>query len=250
MDWANPYLTLSDEYIEAAWWTFKKADEKGLLYKGLYPIHVCPRCETAVAYNEIEYTKQTDESVYVKFPVEGENGTFLVIWTTTPWTLPGNTGVMVNPKFDYAFVKMSNGETWIVANEKVQGLMDAIEAGYAVSKVVKGAELEGMRYKNPLHRHIKIPDLEKGNRVITSERYVNLDEGTGLVHCAPGHGKEDFDAGTKAGLPAISPVGMNGLLKEEAGKYAGKRCRAVDKEIIGDLEFDGFLVYKHGYTHD
>ena len=250
MDWENPYLTLDDGYIEAIWWSFKKADEKGLLYKGLYPVHICPRCETVVAFNEIEYTKQTDESIYVKFPVKDLKETFLVIWTTTPWTLPGNTGVMAHPNFDYAFVKMSNGQTWIVANEKVQSLMDAAGAGYAIEKVVKGKELEGIVYENPLHRKLKLPEMPKAYRVILSERYVNLEEGTGLVHCAPGHGKEDYDAGTKAGLPAISPVGMNGLLKEEAGKYAGKKCRVVDKEIIQDLEEDGMLVYKHQHTHD
>lgn len=250
MDWENPYLTLNDDYIDAIWWTFKKADEKGLLYKGLYPVHICARCETAVAYNEIEYTKQTDESIYVKFPVEGKKGTYLIIWTTTPWTLPGNTGIMAHPKYEYAIVRLSNGEKWIVANEKVQELMDAIEAGYAIEKTMTGKELEGTKYQNPLKKHLKLPEIQNGYRVILSERYVNLDTGTGLVHCAPGHGKEDFDAGNKAGLPAISPVELNGLLKEEAGKYAGKKCRIVDNEIISDLEFDNMLVYKHGYTHD
>jgi len=250
MDWKNPYLTLDDDYIEAIWGSFKKADEKGLLYNGLYPVHICPRCETVVAFNEIEYTKQTDESIYVKFQVKDMTETFLVIWTTTPWTLPGNTGVMVNPNFDYAFVKLSNGETWVVAEEKVQSLMDAIEAGYAIEKIVKGKELEGMQYKNPLRKKLKLPELPKAYRVVLSERYVNLEEGTGLVHCAPGHGKEDYEVGNKAGLPAISPVKLNGVLKDEAGKYAGKKCRVVDKEIIEDLEYDKMLVYKHGHTHD
>jgi len=250
MDWENPYLTLDDEYIEAIWWSFKKADEKGLLYKGLYPVHICPRCETAVAFHEIEYTKLEDESIYVKFPIEGRDSAFLVIWTTTPWTLPGNTGIMVHPNYDYAFVKLSNGETWVIANEKVQSLMDSIEAGYALEKVVKGTDLEGTRYKNPLQRKLKLPELQNAYRIILSERYVNLEEGTGLVHCAPGHGKEDFDAGNKAGLPAISPVRLDGKLKEEAGKYAGKKAREVDSEIIEDLEEDGFLVYKHPHKHD
>lgn len=91
MDWKKPYLTLDNSYIEGAWFTFKKAHEKGFLYKGGYPVHVCPRCETAVAYNEVDYIKQTDTSVYVKLPVRGKEKTYLVIWTTTPWTLPGNT---------------------------------------------------------------------------------------------------------------------------------------------------------------
>ncbi len=250
MGWQNPYLTLSNEYIEAIWWTFKKAEEKGLLYKGLYPVHVCPRCETAVAFNEIEYSKLTDEAVFVKFKVKGEENTFLVVWTTTPWTLPGNTGVMVHPAFDYSFAKMSNGETWVIAKEKVQELMAAIEAGFTIEKTVKGKELQGMQYENPLAKHLQLPPLKNAYRVILSERYVNLEEGTGLVHSAPGHGKEDFDAGSKAGLPAISPVQLNGLMTAEAGKYSGKRCREVDKEIIADLEQANALVYRHPYTHD
>ena len=105
MDFKNPYLTLTPEYIETIWETFKVAEEKGLLYLGKYPVHVCPRCETAVAYNEIEYAKQDDASIFVKFPLKEKKNTFLIIWTTTPWTLPGNTGVMANPNFAYAEVE-------------------------------------------------------------------------------------------------------------------------------------------------
>ncbi len=252
MDWENPYLTLRNEYIEAIWWTFKKAEEKGLLYLGKYSVHVCPHCGTAVAYNEIEYVKQTDEAVYVKFPVKGFEKTFFVIWTTTPWTLPANTGIMVHPKFSYAFVKMSNGETWIIAEEKVQQLMDALEAGYTIEKTVQGKELEGMEYENPLSKNLAFSkeELKGAYRVVLSERYVNLDEGTGLVHVAPGHGREDFEVGQKNGLPALSPVSLNGAMTKEAGKYAGKIARVVDSEIVSDLEKSEHLVYRHPYTHD
>src|SRR3989344_1475787 len=203
MDWGNPYLTLNNEYIEAIWWTFKNADEKGLLYKGKYPVHVCPHCETAVAYNEIEYVKQTDKSIYVKFKVKGRENTYLVIWTTTPWTLPSNTGGMAHPKYEYVEAEVG-GETWILAKERLQHLMDAIEAGYVVKKEFKGKELEGVEYDNPLAPNLALPKLENAYRVIMSERYVNIEEGTGLVHTAPGCGKEDFEAGTKAGLPILS----------------------------------------------
>ncbi len=249
MDWENPYITFQNEYIEAVWWTFKKADEKGLLHLGLYPVHVCPSCETAVSFNEIEYTKQTDASVYVKFKVSGKPNTFLVIWTTTPWTLPANTGVMVHPKFRYVEVSVGT-ETWIVAKERCQPLMDALEAGYSVTREFDGKELDGVQYENPLTPHLKLGVLENAYRVILSERYVHLEDGTGLVHCAPGHGKEDFDAGSRAGLPAVSPVALDGSLKPEAGKYAGKKARAVDAEIISDLKDANALVYSHAYTHD
>ena len=249
MDWGNPYLTLNNEYIEAIWWTFKNADEKGLLYKGKYPVHVCPHCETAVAYNEIEYVKQTDKSVYVKFKIKGEQNKFLVIWTTTPWTLPSNTGVMAHPKYDYVEAQ-AGGEIWILAKERLQHLMDAIEAGYVVKKEFKGKELEGVEYDNPLAPNLALPKLENAYRVILSDRYVNVEDGTGLVHTAPGCGKEDFDAGTKAGLPIVSIVNLSGILEKEAGKYAGKKARVVDDEIIAGLKDFGALVYRHNYTHD
>jgi isoleucyl-tRNA synthetase len=251
MDWQNPYLTLNNDYIEAIWWTFKKAHEKKLLYLGKYSVHVCPHCETAVAYNEIDYVKQTDTSVFVKYKLKDEKNTFLIIWTTTPWTLPANMGVMVNPEFEYAFVELSNGETWVIAKELVQKIMDAVEAGYTVKKVVKGKELKGLHYENSLAPHLKLPEFKEDVfRVILSERYVNLEEGTGLVHTAPGHGKEDYEEGKKNGLPIFAPVGLDGVLTKEAGDYAGQKARAVDPQIISDLENSGHLVLKQKYTHD
>ncbi len=250
MDWSNPYLTLSNEYIQAIWFAFKKAHEKGLLYLGDYSVWTCTRCETAVAFNEIEYQKQTDTSVYVKFPMQGQEKTFLIIWTTTPWTLPGNTGVMVHPDYEYDFVKMSNGEKWVIAKEKTQELMKAIEAGYSIEKTVKGKELEGLKYENPLLKNLKLGKLEKGYRVVLSARYVNVIDGTGLVHCAPGYGKEDREVGVKEGLPVICMVKMNGFFDERGGKYSGKKARIVDEEIISDLEAEKILVFKHPFTHD
>ena len=250
MDWQNPYLTLSDEYIESIWWTFKKADEKGLLYLGQYPVHSCPHCETAVAFNEIEYTKLTDAAIYVKFKVKGSRNKFLIIWTTTPWTLPNNTGIMVHPEFDYVEAEVGGREIWVVAKERLQELMDAAEAGYVVITEMKGKALEGIEYENPLAKHLKLPPLKNAYRVISNERYVHLEDGTGLVHVAPGGGKEDFEAGSKAGLPLISTVGLDGLFDGQVGKYAGKKARVVDKEIVEDLKEDNALVYQHPYTHD
>ena len=250
MDWSNPYITLKNEYIEAIWFAFKKAHEKGLLYLGKYPVHLCPRCATAVAYNEIVYEKVTDESIYVKFKVKEKENTYLIIWTTTPWTLPGNTGVMAHPDYEYAFVKMSNGETWVIAKDLVEEMMKVLEAGYTVEKVVKGKELEGLTYTNPLSKHLKLGELENAYRVILSPRYVNLESGTGLVHTAPGYGREDFDAGTKAGLPVVSTINLDGSMTGEAGKYEGKKAKEVDAEIVEDLKAENALVYQHPYKHD
>ncbi len=247
MNFENPYLTLTDDYIEAVWDAFKEAEKKELLYLGQYPIHVCPRCETAVAYNEIIYEKQEDTSIFVKFPLKDDNR-FLVIWTTTPWTLPGNTGVMANPDMYYQEIEI-NKERWIIAKDLVEKIMNKLELKYNVISEFRGKELEGLEYINPLSKNLSLK-LTNAYKVILSARYVTINDGTGLVHCAPGHGKEDFEVGKEYEIDVISPVGINGILTKEAGKYAGKRARIVDSEIISDLEKSGCLVYKHEYKHD
>ncbi len=249
MDFKNPYLTLDDGYIEAIWYAFKEADKKNLLYLGKYPVHICTRCETAVAFNEIEYEKQKDVSIFVKFPLENREKTFLIIWTTTPWTLPGNTGIIVNPDILYQEIEISNGEKWIIAKELVARLMTNFGLGFNVKKEYKGSEMKNWKYINPLAKYLNLK-VEHGYRVVLSSRYVTTEEGTGLVHCAPGHGKEDYDVGKENNLDVICPVAINGLMTKDAGKYNNKRARVVDIEIINDLEKDGYLVHKMEYEHD
>ncbi len=249
MDFSNPYLTLDKEYIEKIWETFKYADKKNLLYLGKYPVHVCPRCETVVAFNEIEYGKQEDTSIFVKFRLKNEKNTYLIIWTTTPWTLPGNTGVMANPNFVYQKIKLSNGEHWIMAKKLIPEIMGKLEIGYTPEKEFLGKEMNEWQYEMPLEKYINIK-LKKLRKVVLSSRYVNLEEGTGLVHSAPGHGKEDFEVGKKTGLDIVSPVDIKGILTKEAGKYAGGKAREIDKEIINDLKKENMLVYEMKYTHD
>jgi len=249
MDFDNPYLTLSDEYMEKIWETFKIANQKKLLYLGKYPVHVCPRCETAVAYNEIEYSRQEDTSVYVKFPLKDKKNTFLLIFTTTPWTLPANTGVMVNPDMDYQEIELSLGERWIIAKELVSKIMAELGAGFTIKSEFKGKKMDGWKYENPLIKNLKLK-LKNAYKVVLSSRYVTIEEGTGLVHTAPGHGKEDYEVGKEYGLDMPSPVSINGILTEETGKYAGKRARVVDEEIIADLEEGGYLAHKFKYLHD
>ncbi len=247
MNFENPYLTLTDDYIEAVWDAFKEAEKKKLLYLGQYPIHVCPRCETAVAYNEIIYEKQDDISIFVKFPLK-EGNRFLIIWTTTPWTLPGNAGVMANPDIYYQEIEV-NKERWIIAKDLVGKIMNKLKLKYKVISEFIGKDLEGLEYTNPLSKNLNLK-LKNAYKIILSARYVTTEDGTGLVHCAPGHGKEDFEVGKEYGIDVISPVDINGILTKEAGKYAGKRARIVDSEIISDLEKSGHLVYKYEYKHD
>jgi isoleucyl-tRNA synthetase len=248
MDWEHPYLTLDNAYMEGAWHTFKAAHEKDLLYKGIYPVHVCPHCATAVAYNEIVYKTVDDDSIYVKFPVKGKEKEYLVIWTTTPWTLPGNTGVMVNPKFDYAKVKTGE-ETWVIAKELVKPLFDKLGKPYNVLETVAGKQLEGLEYEHPLKDIFPVQKNVRG-RVILSEQFVTLDTGTGLVHTAPGHGLEDYKAGRENKLEMLSPVKLDGTYTEDMGKYAGKYVKACDQPIIEELDKGGALIRAEKISHE
>ncbi|MEM5878105.1 MAG: isoleucine--tRNA ligase [Candidatus Aenigmatarchaeota archaeon] len=251
MDWDNPYLTLDNQYIEGAWHTFKVGFEKGLLYKDIYPVHVCTRCETAVAYNEIEYMQLTDPSVYIKFPVYGKENEFLVVWTTTPWTLPSNTGIMVKPSADYVYVKVGT-ETLIIAEARLQTVMEKSGlSGYRIIKKVKGKDLEGLRYEHPLAEVFPfIRKIQNGHRVVLSEQYVSMEEGTGLVHTAPGHGQEDYKVGKENNLPIISPLKMNGTFNNNCGRFAGKLAKASDDEIIEEFNVRGLLLHKEKITHE
>ncbi len=253
MDWDNPYITLNNSYIEGAWFTFRKAHEKGLLYKGLYPVHVCPRCETAVSYNEIEHKTVTDTSVYVKFPIKGRKGEFFVIWTTTPWTLPANTGIMVHPSFSYSLVEIESGEKYVIATELVDPLMEKAGIGsYTTVNTFSGDDLSGMLYEHPLMDLVPaLQGLEGAHRVVTSARYVTLEHGTGLVHTAPGHGTEDYHVGVQEGLPRVSPVSTDGTFTKEAGKWLeGKFTRGADSLILQKLSERNALIKKEKISHE
>jgi isoleucyl-tRNA synthetase len=253
MDWGHPYVTLDNSYIEGAWFTFERAHEKGLLYKGLYPVHVCPRCGTAVSYNEIEYQNVTDDSVYVKFPLVGREGQYLLIWTTTPWTLPANTGVMVHPRFSYSLIETPSGDKLVMAKELAAGVME--KAGIKGWKEVdsfSGDDLSGVAYDHPLKDLVPcLQELEGAHRVVASARYVTLDAGTGLVHTAPGHGSEDYQVGVQEGLPMLSPVAMDGTFTKDAGPWLeGKFVKDADPLIIQKLSERNMLLKKEPITHE
>ncbi|WP_455364133.1 isoleucine--tRNA ligase [[Eubacterium] cellulosolvens] len=253
MDWDNPYMTLEKEYMESVWWTIKKAAEKGLLEKGLKVVHWCPRCETALAGYEVtdEYREVKDHSIYVKFPVE--NNTSILIWTTTPWTLPANVAVMVHPDEKYVQVE-SMGEHYILAEKRCEAVFKAKGDDYKIVKRFSGKELEGMKYHSPLRQEVviqRIPD--NPHIVVLSREYVSMSEGTGCVHTAPGHGEEDFEVGKEKSLPAFSPVDGSGRFTEEAGKYRGAHVRDMNLEIIKDIKQNDALfmetLIEHSYPH-
>jgi isoleucyl-tRNA synthetase len=246
MDWDNPYVTFDTKYMESCWWTLKKANEKDLLINDLRVITWCPRCETALALAEIDYENKEDPSIYVKFPLKGsENGNeYVLVWTTTPWTLPANMAVCVHPDFDYAYVNV-NGEVYIMAEALVNSLFE--DQDYIIIKTVKGSELEGIEYQHPLINEIPI-QKEFKHRILLGE-HVTLTEGTGCVHTAPGHGPDDFEIGKKYGLPIFCPVDEAGLFKNEAGKYEGEFVKDADPYIITDLDVHGLLLKEDVIDH-
>lgn len=151
MDWANPYMTHHDDYIESDWWSLKQAWKKNLFERGQRVVHWCPRCETVLSDYEVvqEYKTLRDPSIYVKFPVDGKQNEFVLIWTTTPWTLPSNVAVMVNPDFQYAKVR-SDSEVYILAKERISHVEEAAGVHLEVVETFPGTKLEGLKYRSPL----------------------------------------------------------------------------------------------------
>ncbi|WP_458185803.1 isoleucine--tRNA ligase [Haladaptatus sp. NG-WS-4] len=251
MDWDDPYKTVDPEYMEAAWWGFQRAHERGLVEQGMRSISQCPRCETAIANNEVEYENVEDPSIYVKFPLRDREGS-LVIWTTTPWTVPANTFVAVDGELDYVGVearKDGEGEVLYVAEECVEGVLkEGRYEDYEVVEEVTGEEMVGWEYDHPLDEEVPEHPAGEGTLQVYTADYVEADR-TGLVHSAPGHGEEDFERGTELGLDIFCPVGGDGVYHEEAGKYAGQFVKDADDDIMADLDANGHLLSSGTVTH-
>jgi len=255
MDWNSPYVTFTNDYIESAWWTLKRSYEKGLLRMDLRVIHWCPRCETALAEHEVrgEYSDVRDPSLFARFKLVGKPNEYLLIWTTTPWTLPANVAVCVHPDHLYARVGVGD-DIYILAEALVADVMGKLGiSNYRLMGQVKGKELEGTSYEHPLLEEVpKQREFTQHHRVICGE-HVTLEEGTGCVHTAPGHGEEDFVIGVKYNLPVFSPVGPDGKFTADAGKYSGLFVKEADKTILDDLKQKGVLlkheVITHSYPH-
>jgi isoleucyl-tRNA synthetase len=257
MDWDNPYKTLSPEYMEAAWWGFQRAHERGLVEQGMRSISQCPRCETAIANNEVEYEDVDDPSIYVKFPLKDEEGS-LVAWTTTPWTVPANTFVAVDADGTYAEVRATKdgeSETLYVGEPKVEEVLkEGRYDDYEVVAEMTGEEMLGWEYEHPLDDEVPNHPSGEGTLQVYEADYVDVEgDGTGLVHSAPGHGEEDFNRGQELGLDIFCPVGGDGTYGPEAGTYEGQFVKDADEEIMADLEASGHLLASgtvhHSYGH-
>ncbi len=265
-DWSHPYLTLTPAYEAAQIDVFGQMVLKGHIYRGLKPVHWSPSSRTALAEAELEYPEgHTSPSIYVAFPVTklgagaAELEQYLpnlnvAIWTTTPWTIPGNLAVAINEQLEYAIAETADSRYLIVAKDLVEQLSATLETDLTVKTTILGKALENTVYHHPL--------FERESKVVIGGDYITTESGTGLVHTAPGHGQEDYITGQKYGLPILSPVDDSGRFTEEAGKFAGLQVVAKGNEkvsvgnqaIIDALKEAGALLkheeYAHKYPYD
>ena len=242
MDWGNDYLTFSDTNIEYIWRFLKTLDARGWLYKGHRATEWCPRCGTSISQHEITmsgvYQERADPSLFVRLPISERPGESLVVWTTTPWTLPANVAAAVHPEIEYGL--RPNGE-WVAVE---------IYPDDDFSETRRGQELIGWHYEGPFD------DLEPGgatDHVVIPWKDVTLDQGTGIVHIAPGCGTEDFELAGEHGLAVLTPVDESGRFYSDYGWLAGLTTAEVRQKVIDDLEVRGRLVeateYVHAYPH-
>ncbi|MGB9885560.1 MAG: isoleucine--tRNA ligase [Moorellales bacterium] len=248
-DWDEPYLTLDPQFEAVQIGVFGEMVKKGYIYRGLKPVYWCTSCQTALADAEVEYAPETSPSIYVKFPVRDgrgvlpEEGTYVVIWTTTPWTLPANLAVALHPEYTYVLVE-SEGEKMVMADALWSAVFELVGRTGRVIGRFTGRELEGVRCRHPF--------LERDSLVIVGE-LVTLEQGTGCVHIAPGHGLEDYELGQRYGLEVLSPVDDEGRFTAEAGEWAGQFYEEANPAIVDHLARTGRLLYanriEHQYPH-
>ena len=249
-DMDNPYVTYHDDYIDSEWWALKEIHKKGLLYKGHKIVPYCPRCGTALSSHEVAqgYKDVKQTTAFVKFKVVGEENKYILAWTTTPWTLPSNVALCMNPDFDYVEVRMEeSGEKYILA----EGLLKSVlgEEGYEVLSKKKGTAYEYTEYE-PLYPFgkEKFKFREKAYYV-TCDGYVTLSDGTGVVHIAPAFGEDDYKVGVRYGLPVVQLIDEEGKFPAGCGEFTGVGAQAADPAVIKDLKNRGLLLKPLEVTH-
>ena len=257
-DMENPYVTYYDDFIESEWWALKTIWDKGLLYKGFKIVPYCPRCGTPLSSHEVAqgYKDVKERSAIVRFKVKGEDAYFLA-WTTTPWTLPSNVALCVNPEDTYCKVKAADGYTYYMAEallENVLGRLKTEDApAYEILETYKGKDLEYKEYE-PLFKcsgDVAAKQNKKGF-FVTCDSYVTMSDGTGIVHIAPAFGEDDAKVGRKYDLPFVQLVDSKGEMTKET-PYAGLFVKKADPEVLKDLEAEGKLFaapkFEHSYPH-
>ncbi len=275
--WLEPYMTYYNSYLESGWWTVKKMYDKGLFFEGYKPGYWCPHCETVLTGYEVSdsYAELDDISIFFKCRLKGKPNESLLVWTTTPWTLPANVSVLVHPDEYYVKVEVRGEYFWIA--EKRLELLPELEMGFTVREKVLGKDMEGWEYepvldvpiqhetkaehfrkviisKPIMKKRVASKMLVKGDKEDAGDEFghiVEMDTGTGMVHIAPGHGDVDNKIGKEYNLPELSPVDDQGRLTEAAGQFAGMYAKDADQHIIDYLEKKNLLIkavrIKHSY---
>jgi len=248
IDMKDPYITMTNEYIESVWWILRQMWDKELLYQGYKVVPYCPRCGTPLSDHEVSqgYAEVEDPSIYVRFPLEDAEKTFLLVWTTTPWTLPGNVAVAVHPDVEYVVAKPScteeeEGEKLILAKE----LADRVLGTYTVVDIISGKDLEGKRYR-PLYSFL---DHDEPAHYVVTADFVSTEEGTGVVHMATAFGAEDMAVGQQHGLPVLQTVDEEGRFIDAVTPWKGMFVKEADPLIIEDLRERGLLMKSERYRH-
>ena len=253
-DMEHPYVTYEDDYIESEWWALSEIWKKGLLYKGFKIVPYCPRCGTPLSSHEVAqgYKAVKERSAIARFKLKDKDE-YILAWTTTPWTLPSNVGLCVNPSETYVKVHTADGYTYILAKalcEKVLGGEDAATAPYEIIDEFSGQDMEGIEYE-PLFKcagDAALKQKKKAHYVVVDD-YVTMEDGTGVVHQAPAFGEDDARVGRKYDMPLVQFVDEKGNMTEET-PFAGMFVKDADPEILKDLDMRGLLFSAPKFEHD
>jgi isoleucyl-tRNA synthetase len=248
MDWDNSYFTMSDENNYAIWYLLKKCHQQGLLYKGLDAMPWCPRCGTGISEQERKegYKRVEDTAIFARFPLHNADREFLLVWTTTPWTLPANVACAVNPTLKYARVKQ-HGDIYYLSVDCLDVLKE--KGAYELLGELIGEDLVGRKYDGPFDELPVAAPAKQAHRVIPWTE-VLATEGTGIVHIAPGCGKEDFQLGKELGLPILALINEEGVYYPGYGFLEGKQAQQVADLVMESLRAKGLYYKKQTYSHD
>ncbi|MGI0100333.1 MAG: isoleucine--tRNA ligase [Candidatus Micrarchaeaceae archaeon] len=262
LDFNSVYMPYENYYIDKGWHIFKGISDKGLLYKDLAPLAYCPRCETVLSAQgpEVEYENENDSSIFVRFKVDGARNskarirlpddTYLVVWTTTPWTLPSNVAIAANPKAIYVVMR-SGKDHYIMAKDRFDSFVEQLNISAVLNAEFYGSELKGLYYLSPLEKEVPMQkQLAEHHKVILSESFVNVEEGTGLLHVAPGHGPEDYKLGKENGMPTFSPIDQHASYTEDAGIFKGLKVpKEANAAVLKSLKESRNLLLEDQITH-
>ena len=258
-EWKKPYITMSKDYEGTVIKAFRELMEKGHIHRDKKTIYWCVSCETALADAEVEYKDKTSPSIYVRFPLEtlpdgfgaaAQNHASIVIWTTTPWTLPSNMAAAVSKTEDYRVLE-TGGQCLIVADKLADAFLAATGLDAVKGALIPGEKLVGLKYSHCLAPHL--PQSRRFPRPVIATDFVDMSTGTGIVHIAPGHGEEDFHAGKKWGLEIFCPVREDGKFDSDAGIFEGMKVFEANDKVVETLQADGNLLalkkIEHSYPH-